>query len=63
MSKLISRNTLTTVGDMISYSTTIDETKHGNSYLEFPELLWDFQKYFVTLFKTGLDTLRVQFNQ
>ena len=48
---------------MISFSTTIDETKHGNSYLEFPELLWDFQKYFVTLFKTGLDTLRVQFNQ
>ena len=54
---------MTTVGDMISFSTTIDETKHGNSYLEFPELLWDFQKYFVTLFKTGLDTLRVQFNQ
>ena len=54
---------LTTVGDMISYSTTIDETKHGNSYLEFPELLWDFQKYFVTLFKTGLGTSRVQFNQ
>ena len=51
---------MTTVGDMISYSTTIDETKHGNSYLEFPELLWDFQKYFVTLLKTGLDTLRVQ---
>ena len=32
MSKLICRNTLTTVGDMISFSTTIDETKHGNSY-------------------------------
>ena len=63
MSKFISRNTLTTVGDMVSFSTTIDETKHGNSYLEFPELLWDFQKYFVTLFKTGLATLRVQFNQ
>ena len=63
MSKFISRNTLTTVGDMISFSTTIDETKHGNSYLEFPELLWDFQKYFVTLFKTGLGTSRVQFNQ
>ena len=63
MSKLISRNTLTTVNDMISYGTTIDETKHGNSYLEFHELLWDFQKKFVTLFKTGLGTSRVQFNQ
>ena len=63
MSKFISRNTLTTVGDMISFSTTIDETKDGNSYLEFPALLWDFQKYFVTLFKTGLGTSRVQFNQ
>ena len=39
---------MTTVGDMISFSTPIDETKHGNSYLEFPEFLWDFRMSWVT---------------
>ena len=63
MSKFISRNTLTTVGDMISFGAPIDETKGGNSYSEFPEFLWDFQKINVTLFKTGLSTFQVEFNQ
>ena len=45
---------MTTVGDMISFSTPIDETKHGNSYFEFPELLWDFQMSCVTHQKNSI---------
>jgi len=25
------------------FSTPIDETKQGSSYLDFPNFLWDFQ--------------------
>ena len=48
-SKLNSRDTLTTVGDMNWFSTPIDETKHGNSYFDSPKYFWDFQILSVTL--------------
>ena len=43
MSKLISRNSLTSVGNISWFSTPIEETELGNSYLDLPKILWDFQ--------------------
>ena len=41
----------------------IDKTIKGNSYSNLKLVLPDFQKFYVTLFKTGFVTLQVHFNQ
>ena len=41
----------------------IDKTIKGNSYSNLKLVLPDFQKIYVTLFKTGFVTLQVHFNQ
>ena len=41
----------------------IDKTIKGNSYSNLQLVLQDFQIFYVTLFKTGFDTLQAHFNQ
>ena len=50
-------------GEYSWFVVPIDKTIEGHSYSNLKHVLQDFKNLYVTLFKTGFDTLQVHFNQ